>query len=193
LLHPPIGPGEHSPVTMRSGELLSVGEAAITLRVSREQVVDLCARGLLPYVTDGAHRRVRRADVEALARPALSPEQLEQLWLHRAIAGKFVANPMALLAVATITLRRLRRLHPEGHSWEWLDRWQAVIDSGAEAVLDALTSSAPYAIELRGTSPFTGILSEVERRTVLAALADSRRDRARQVPAEKVERVLRTV
>jgi len=28
---------------------------------------------------------------------------------------------------------------------------------------------------------------------VLAALADSRRDRARQVPAEKVERVLRTV
>ena len=83
---------------MRSGELLSVGEAAIVLRASREQVVDLCARGLLPYVTDGAHRRVRRADVEALARPALSPEQLEQLWLHRAIAGKFVANPMALLA-----------------------------------------------------------------------------------------------
>ena len=181
---------------MRSGELLSVGEAAITLRVSRDRVVDLCARGLLPYVTDGTHRRVRRADVEALVRPALTREQLEQLWLHRAIAGKFVANPMALLAAATITLRRLRRLrrlHPEGHSWEWLDRWQAVIDSGAEAVLDALTSSAPYAIELRGTSPFTGILSEVERRTVLAALADSRRDRARQVPAEKVERVLRTV
>ena len=178
---------------MRSGELLSVGEAAITLRVSRERVVDLCARGLLPYVTDGTHRRVRRADVEALVRPALTREQLEQLWLHRAIAGKFVSSPMALLAAATITLRRLRRLHPEGHSWEWLDRWQAVIDSGAAAVLDALTSSAPYAIELRGTSPFTGILSEVERRTVLTALADSRRDRARQVPAEKVERVLRTV
>jgi excisionase family DNA binding protein len=178
---------------MRSGELLSVGEAAIMLRVSRERVVDLCAHGLLPYVSDGAHRRLRRADVEALVRPALTREQLEQLWLHRAIAGKFVANPMALLAAATITLRRLRRLHPEGHSWEWLDRWQAVIDSGAEAVLDALTSSAPYAIELRGTSPFTGILSEVERRTVLATLADSRRDRARQLPAEKVERVLRTV
>jgi excisionase family DNA binding protein len=178
---------------MRSGELLSVGQAAIMLRASRAQVVDLCARGLLPYVTVGAHRRVRRADVEALIRPALSGEQLEQLWLHRAIAGKFVANPMALLAAASITLRRLRRLHPEGHSWEWLDRWQAVIDSGAEAVLDAMTSSAPYAIELRGTSPFTGILSEVERRTVLAALADSRRDRARQLPPEKVERVLRTV
>ena len=178
---------------MHSGELLSVGEAAIMLRASREQVIDLCDRGLLPTVTDGVHRRLRRADVEALVRPVLTREQLEQLWLHRAIAGKFVSNPMALLAAAAITLRRLRRLHPEGHSWEWLDRWQAIIDEGAEAVLDAMTSSAPYAVELRGTSPFTGILSEVERRTVLTALADSRRDRARQVPAEKVERVLRTV
>ncbi|MCU7729796.1 helix-turn-helix domain-containing protein [Actinoplanes sp. KI2] len=178
---------------MRPGELLSVGEAAIMLRASRAQVVDLCARGLLPYVTVGAHRRLRRADVEALVRPALTREQLEQLWLHRAIAGKFVANPTGLLAAAAVTLRRLRRLHPEGHSWEWLDRWEAILDNGAEAVLDALTSATPYAIELRGTSPFTGILSEVERSTVLAALADSRRDRARQLPAEKVERVLRTV
>ncbi|MFI5893273.1 helix-turn-helix domain-containing protein [Actinoplanes sp. NPDC051513] len=173
--------------------MLSIGEAAILLRSSRQQVVDLCARGLLPYVTDGAHRRLRRADVEALIRPALTREQLEQLWLHRAIAGKFVSNPAALLAAASITLRRLRRLHAKGHSWEWLDRWQAVIDSGAEAVLDALTSSAEYAIELRGTSPFTGILSEVERTTVLDALAESRRDRARQMPMEKLERVLRAV
>jgi excisionase family DNA binding protein len=178
---------------MRSSELLSIGEAAILLRSSRQQVIDLCARGLLPYVTVGAHRRLRRADVEALIRPALTREQLEQLWLHRAIAGKFVSNPAALLAAASITLRRLRRLHPEGHSWEWLDRWQAVIDSGAEAVLDALTSSAEYAIELRDTSPFTGILSEVERRTVLDALAESRRDRARPMPMEKLERVLRAV
>ncbi|WP_433299542.1 excisionase family DNA-binding protein [Actinoplanes sp. CA-030573] len=172
---------------------MSIGEAAILLRSSRQQVVDLCARGLMPYVTDGRQRRLRRADVEALARPKLSQHQLEQLWLHRAIAGKFVANPAALLAAAAITIRRLRRLHPEGASWEWLDRWQVVIDNGAEAVLDALTSSAEYAVQLRGTSPFTGILSEVERATVLAALADSRRDRARPVPAEKVERVLRAV
>jgi excisionase family DNA binding protein len=178
---------------MRTSDLLSIGEAAILLRSSRQQVIDLCARGLLPYVTVGAHRRLRRADVEALIQPALTRQQLEQLWLHRAIAGKFVSNPAALLAAASITLRRLRRLHPEGHSWEWLDRWQAVIDGGAEAVLDALTSSAEYAIELRGTSPFTGILSEVERQTVLDALAESRRDRARQMPLEKLEQVLRAV
>jgi excisionase family DNA binding protein len=178
---------------MRTSDLLSVGEAAILLRSSRQQVTDLCSRGLLPYVIDGKQRRLRRADVEALIRPALTRHQLEQLWLHRAIAGKFVSNPAALLAAAAISLRRLRRLHPEGRSWEWLDRWQAVLDNGAEAVLDALTSSAEYAIELRATSPFGGILSEEERRTVLDALVESRRDRARPMPAEKLERVLRTV
>jgi hypothetical protein len=136
---------------------------------------------------------LRRADVEALIRPALGRTETEQLWLHRAIAGKFVANPAALLAAAAINLRRLRRMHPDGYSWEWIDRWQAVIDDGPETVLEALTSSADYAVELRGTSPFAGILSEVERRTVLDALADTRRDQARPMRAETLERVLRVV
>jgi excisionase family DNA binding protein len=178
---------------MRTSDLLSIGEAAILLRSSRQHVVDLCSRGLLPYVMVGSEHRVRRADVEALIRPALSRQQLEQLWLHQAIAGKFVSNPDALLAAAAINLRRLRRLHPDGLAWEWLDRWQVVLDSGPEAVLDALTSSSEYAVELRSTSPFTGILSEMERRTVLTALAESRHDRARQMPQEKLERVLRAV
>jgi excisionase family DNA binding protein len=180
-------------VTIRAQDLLTTGEAARMLRSSRAHVVDLCLRGLLPYVKIGVQRRVRRADVEALIEPGLTREQMESLWLHRAVAGKVVQNPPLLLAAAEINLRRLRRLHPEGRAWEWLDRWEAVLDDGVEAVLDALTSSAEYAIELRGTSPFTGILSEVERRTVLDALAESRRDRARPVPPEKLERVLRAV
>jgi excisionase family DNA binding protein len=181
-------------VAMRSSpELLSIGEAAILLRSSRRQVTDLCARGLLPYVSIGTQRKLRRADVEALIRPALSRTETEQLWLHRAIAGRFVANPAALLAAAAINLRRLRRMHPEGRSWEWIDRWQAVLDEGPESVLEALTSSAGYAVELRSTSPFAGILSEAERRTVLDALADTRREQARPMRAETLERVLRVV
>ncbi len=176
-----------------SPELLSIGEAAILLRSSRLQVIDLCARGLLPYVAVGTHRRLRRADVEALIRPALTRTEIEQLWLHRAIAGKFVTNPAALLAAAAINLRRLRRLYPGGHAWEWLDRWQVVLDEGPEAVLEALTSSAEYAIELRRTSPFAGILSEVERRTVLDALAETRQAQARPMRADTLERVLRVV
>jgi excisionase family DNA binding protein len=179
---------------MRTGSsLLTTGEAAILLRSSRGRVADLCMRGLLPYVKVGAQRRVRRADVEALIRPRLTQEELQTLWLHRAVAGKVVQNPPAILAAAAINLRRLRRLHPEGRAWEWLDRWEVVLEDGAEAVLDALTSSAEYAVDLRRTSPFAGILPEDERQSVVASFAESRRDRARTVGADKVDRVLHGV
>jgi excisionase family DNA binding protein len=178
---------------MRTIDLVTTGEAARLLRSSRAHVVDLCLRGLLPYVKIGAQRRVRRADVEALIEPGLTRDQLESLWLHRAVAGKVVANPPALLAAAAINLRRLRRMHPEGRAWEWLDRWVAVLDDGVEAVLDVLTSSGRDAVEMRGTSPFAGILSEAERLTVLTAFADSRRERARPMRPEKIERILRSV
>jgi excisionase family DNA binding protein len=185
---------QHPRVTMRTGGyLLTTGEVAILLRASRAHVVDLCLRGLLPYVRVGAQRRIRRADVEAFIQPALNSEQLRTLWLHRAIAGKMVQNPSALLAAAAINLRRLRRLHPEGAAWEWLDRWQVVLEDGAEAVLDALTSSAEYAIELRRASPFAGILTEKERHRVLESFAESRRNRARTMRPEKIERALHAV
>jgi excisionase family DNA binding protein len=184
---------EYPRVTMRANDLLTIGEAARLLRSSRAHVADLCLRGLLPYVKIGVQRRLRRADVEALIEPGLTREQMESLWLHRAVAGKVVQNPPALLAAAAINLRRLRRMHPEGRSWEWLDRWEAILDEGVESVLDALTSSAEYAVELRCTSPFAGTLSEAERRTVLNAFAESRRDRARPMRPEKLEQVLRSV
>jgi excisionase family DNA binding protein len=184
---------EHPQVTIGEQDLLTTAEAARLLRSSRAQVADLCLRGLLPYVKVGVQRRLRRADVEALIEPALTREQMESLWLHRAVAGKVVVNPPAMIAAATINLRRLRRLHPAGPARDGLSRWSAVLDDGVEAVLDALTSSAPYAIELRNTSPFGGILTEAERRTVLAAFGENRRDRARSMRAEKLEQVLRTV
>ena len=178
---------------MRTPDLVTTGQAAILLRSSRAHVVDLCLRGLLPYVRVGGQRRIRRDDVEALIEPGLSRDEMESLWLHRAVAGKVVANPPALLAAAAINLRRLRRMHPDGRAWEWLDRWEAVIDEGAEPVLEALTSSAEYAVELRRTSPFAGILAESERKTVVEAYAASRRDHARQMRREQLEQVLRSL
>jgi hypothetical protein len=38
-----------------------------------------------------------------------------------------------------------------------------------DAVLDALTSRTPLAIEMRQTGPFAGVLSGEERQAVLAA------------------------
>src|ERR671921_2799928 len=88
--------GHHSLVTTLTRELLTTGQAAILLRSSRAHVVDLCLRGLLPYVRVNGLRRIRRADVEALIEPGLSRDAMESLWLHRAVAGKIVQNPAAL-------------------------------------------------------------------------------------------------
>ncbi|WP_250000756.1 helix-turn-helix domain-containing protein [Actinoplanes sp. M2I2] len=178
---------------MRTTDLLTIGEAAILLRFSRRRVLDLCARGLLPYVSLGAQRRVRRSDVEALIHPVLTRAELEQLWLHQAVAARFVARPAAVLAIAEINLRRLRRLRPGGPEWQWLDRWEALLAGEAEAVVEALTSSAQYAVRLRSASPFAGVLTEKERRAVLDGLAESRHDQAQLLRPARLERVVRAV
>jgi excisionase family DNA binding protein len=150
-------------------ELLTTGEAAVLLRSSRQHVVDLCERGLLPYVKVGKHRRLRRADVETMLRPELTRDQVKALWLHHAVAGRLVADPDAVLAKAAANLKRLREIHPDGVAAVWLDRWAAVLRRGAEAVLEVLTSSAADAVELRQNSPFAGVLEDAERRAVLTA------------------------
>src|SRR5262249_3555319 len=150
-------------------QLLTTAEAAALLGSSRQHVVDLCERGELPYVRIGTHRRLRRSDVESLAGPGLTRDQLKALWLHRAIAGRLVRHPDRTLAKARANLGRLKEVHTHEMAARWLDRWQVVLDSGTEAVLEALTSRAPYAIELRQNSPFAGVLTEAERRDVLAA------------------------
>jgi excisionase family DNA binding protein len=152
-------------------ELLTTAQAAVLLGSSRQHVVDLCERGELPYIRVGTHRRLHRSDVEAMLRPGLSRDQLKALWLHRAVAGRLVRNPDRVLAKARTNLAHLRTVHPRGMAARWLERWQVVLDSGTEAVHDALTSPAPLAIELRQNSPFAGVLSEGERRDVLAAFA----------------------
>src|SRR6185312_10140439 len=67
---------------------LTTGEVAKLLGTSRQQVVNLCERGDLPFVMVGKHRRVERNAVEALLRPKpeLRRDQLKSLWLHQAIA-----------------------------------------------------------------------------------------------------------
>jgi excisionase family DNA binding protein len=158
-------------------DLLTTGEAAKILNTSRQHVVDLCERGDLPFVTAGSHRRIRRADVEALRTRTqrLPRDQLRSLWLGYAAAGKLVADPSSTLQKAQHNMAMLRERHPRGTSRLWLDEWDKLLRGPVDKVLEALTSRTPRARELRQNSPFAGVLSEGERLGVLSAFNASRK------------------
>lgn len=159
----------------RDRELLTTGQAAALLACSRQHVVDLCERGALASRTVGSHRRVARAEVEALASSSTSmstrrPEQTRSLWLHRAVAGRLARDPERVLRRARRNLDRLERAHPTGMSSRWLARWRRLVDEGPEAVMRVLTAESAEADELRQNSPFAGVLPDGERLAVLRSV-----------------------
>jgi uncharacterized heparinase superfamily protein len=105
----------------------------------------------------------------ATGTPPMTRDQLKALWLHRAVAGRLVADPDGVMDRAVANLERLRTIHPDGMTAVWLDRWRAIFRQGAESVLETLTSVAPDAVELRQNSPFAGTLPEADRQAVLSA------------------------
>nr|WP_240897056.1 helix-turn-helix domain-containing protein [Kineococcus vitellinus] len=152
---------------------MTTGEAARILGVSRQHVVNLCDRGDLPFTTTGVHRRVRRADVEALRATAarLSRDQRRSLWLAHAVAGHLVTDPETTLARARANLSTMRERHPRGQAAKWLAEWADLLDGPVDDILTTLTSPSPRARELRQNSPFAAVLSEDERRHVRDAFA----------------------
>jgi excisionase family DNA binding protein len=153
---------------MTASELLTTQEVARFLRCSRQHVADLCNAGKLRCVRIGVHRRIQRADLEPLLpAPDLRREELRSLWLHRAVAGKFVLDPNAGAMLARANLERFRALQPRARTW--LDEWATLLDRGPDAVLETLTSRSRRAVDLRQNSPFAGLLTEGQRGAVLAA------------------------
>jgi len=157
---------------MNQRDLLTTQQAARLLGCSRQHVADLCDAGKLPCARIGVHRRIRRIDLEGfLPRRDLRREELRSLWLHRAVAGKVVRDPVGAIEQARRNIERFRQLQPRARIW--LDEWTSILDAGPEAVLEMLTSPSREAVELRQNTPFVGLLSEDERRAVLAAFAGS--------------------
>jgi excisionase family DNA binding protein len=160
-------------------DLLTTGQAADILGTTARHVVNLCLRGELPYTLAGTHRRVRRADVGALAArsPAnrggpLTDDQLRSLWLHRAAAGHVAAEPARSLEITRSAIQRSLARDPDGA--RWLRAWLDLIDRGPEAVMRTMTSTDPLARELRQNSPFLALLAPGERRAILAAFREAR-------------------
>ncbi|MEI7743300.1 MAG: helix-turn-helix domain-containing protein [Chloroflexota bacterium] len=160
-------------------DLLTTGEVAAILGTTAMHVVKLCDRGQLPYTLAGTHRRIRRADVEALrTRGAgtnggpMTADQVRSLWLGRVVAGKIAQDPDRALHHGRERLALLLSSDMDGRSW--LLRWQQIIGQGPEAVMRVLTSTDPEARELRANSPFGGLLGDAERRRVIESFSRTR-------------------
>jgi len=163
---------------MTSSELLTTRQAAEFLGCSRQHVVDLCDAGRLPFARIGTHRRIRRRDLEALT-PArtLRREALRSLWLHRAVAGKFVTDPPGAITMARANLRRMLEVEPRTQTY--VRAWERLLEAGPEAVLETMTSTSAEAVELRQNTPFAGVLSDAERQAILRAFAETTTSKTR--------------
>lgn len=152
---------------------ISTGEAASMLGVSRQHVVDLCDRGELPCTRIGTHRRIERADIQRMLAPELTREQEKSLWLHRALLGPLMQDPLGILRLAQVNLERWLPQHRvDSMAARYLEQWNATLEGGIDSVAQVLTGTDPRSIELRQNSPFAGALTDVERRQVLRSFRE---------------------
>lgn len=150
-------------------EMLTTGEAARLLGVSRQHIVDLADRGDLAATFVGSHRRIRRGDLPDVDRPRRATrDQDRSRWLGVATAAAFLRNPASARASAQRFLRGAA-----GNRWH--DEWERLLEGPALGVVDALTSDSLRSRELRQNSPFVGVLTDDERAAVLASFAEERR------------------
>lgn len=150
-------------------ELLTTGEAAKLLNSSRQHVVNLCRKGVLPFTSVGTHRRIRRQDLEALKSRTerLRREDRRSMWLAYATAGKIVADPLTALGQSRQQVSKMRST-ARGQARIWLDEWARLLDGPLDAVLSTLTDPSLHGREMRQNSPFAGLLSDDERATIIS-------------------------
>ena len=97
-------------------------------------------------------RRLRRATAAATA------VRVRERWDD---AQSLALNQLVVLAANT-----------RGRSGEqWVATWRHAVDDGPEAVSQLLLRSDEYGDDLRQVAPFAGLLTDDERRLVLAAAA----------------------
>ena len=151
-----------------SDDELTSGEAAKLLNCSRQHVVDLCDRGLLPYTTVGTHRRVLRRDVQAIRTRTdrLSREERRSLWLAYAVAARIVVDPEETIERARVQLDKMRPI-ARGQARKWMDEWERLLDGPVEELVGSMTDRSLRGRELRQNTPFSGALDPVERTRVL--------------------------
>lgn len=152
----------------RGPELLSTGDVASRLGVSRQQVVNMCDRGDIEHVMVGKHRRIPVREVNRVLGPSLTREQEKSLWLHRALMTPLLTAPDEVIDRALANIARWKGEHrPDGMTVGYLSEWEEILSEGLDAVLEIIVSPSPEACELRQNTPFAGVLDEATRAQVL--------------------------
>lgn len=83
------------------------------------------------------------------------------LALHRAVGVALRLNP-SLLSKVRANLDRWEQTAPG----PWITEWRAELDRPLDALLALLESTDERATRMRQSSPFAGVLSQAERRTI---------------------------
>jgi transcriptional regulator with XRE-family HTH domain len=115
--------------------------------------------------------------------PPLRREERRSIALHAVIAEHLRRDPDAVLARAHRSLDLMSSLHPGARYL--LDEWRVLLRRPLSALLPVLTDPSPWCRELRHVTPFTGVLSALERKEVYQ---NFRRDEAAVLDARVAAR-----
>ncbi|MBY0443439.1 MAG: helix-turn-helix domain-containing protein [Mycobacteriaceae bacterium] len=136
--------------------------------MSRQHIVDLCKQGKLPHIMVGAHRRIpERAITSKFVsnRYPQSDGKQQSLWLHAALIPQLVTAPDAVLGIARNNLDRQRE-SGSAHSAAYIREWESILDAGVGRVIEAFLDQSDHGATLRSCTPFTGVLSQDEVRSI---------------------------
>jgi excisionase family DNA binding protein len=149
-------------------DLLSTGDVASRLGVSRQQVVNMCGRGEIEHVMVGKHRRIPMREVNRILSPSLTREQEKSMWLHRALMTPLLVAPEEVIGRAFENIVCWKREHrSDGMTMRYLSDWEQILSQGLDAVMETIVSASPEACELRQNTPFAGVLDDTTRVQVL--------------------------
>ncbi|MBV8162606.1 MAG: helix-turn-helix domain-containing protein [Acidimicrobiia bacterium] len=158
-----------------SGELTTT-EAAQFAGVSRQHLVDLCDRGVLPHRKVGTHRRLRVEDVTSYLGspcagiPTLTRKERISLAIHCFVAAELLKHEARTRAHALRNLETMRQANRDGAATEYLDEWERLLNGPTEHILETLTSLSHRARDLRNVTPFAGVISDARRRGLIETI-----------------------
>lgn len=155
---------------VRMNTILTTGQAAKRLGVSRQQVAILCDRGTLACTRAGTHRRIAEDELNRFLRASeMDSSHLLLLWLSRAAAAQVARDPAGSCAKARRTLVWQAQREPRAAAWIRL--WRKRINEGPEAVMRTLTGTDTESITLQSVSPFRFLIDQAERDRIVSAFS----------------------